>query len=170
MDQPILIVRSVPPTQVAPSGKDTLKQIENLLEEEITQIRDKLDSGIEVVLNEYFTEFNLHFQTDKEVVSIVLESEWQEQVEADSFGLPEDDIEGDSLIDLNVSQLMRAIKITYSKNEAPAQVRKKVLAWIIAQADEIPFLGGLGSCDYLLLPAKSIVSSINNLRNHLSIE
>lgn len=168
MDQPILIVKSSSPAPTTvDSQQETLKQIENLLQEEIHQIRDKIDLGEEMMLSDYFTDFNLHFQTDKEVVSVVLESEWQEQIE-DEVGSAE--ITPDNLLDLEVSKLMRVIKITYSEPKESLAERKKVFAWIINQPNNIPLIAGLGSNDYLLLPASDIINSISKFKKHMQID
>jgi hypothetical protein len=175
MDQPILIVKSSTPTPASlDSRQDTLKEIENLLQEEIHELRDRIDSeGEEIILSDYFTDFNLHFQTDQEVVSIILESEWQEQIEGESAL---DENSPDSLLDLNVSKLMRVVKVSYSENENADEnkeirlkEKKLIHQWIIDQEEEIPFLSGLGKDDYLLLCASSIISSISRLKKHVDL-
>ena len=189
MDQPILIVKSSSPAPTSfDSQQDTLKQIENLLQEEIHEIRDRIDShNEEVILSEYFTDFNLHFQTDKEVVSVVLESEWQEQT-GDELNLASED-NPDSMMDLQVSKLMRVLKVSYSedleensnKNLDPADKhalmakqrlneKKKILKWVIEQNTNIPLISGLGKDDYLLISASDIINSMGQLRKHLAIE
>ncbi|MDX1921251.1 MAG: hypothetical protein SFU25_11030 [Candidatus Caenarcaniphilales bacterium] len=169
MDQPILIVKSSSPAPTtADSQQETLKQIENLLQEEIHQIRDRMDLGEEMILSDYFTDFNLHFQTDKEVVSVVLESEWQEQME--DGGNDSDSNVPDNLLDLEVSKLMRVVKISYSELKEALLERKKIFAWIINQSSEIPMVCGLGSNDYILLPASDIIHSISKFKKHLQID
>lgn len=167
MDQPILIVKTAPPAPVsAESQRETLEQIESLLEDEIVQIRDQLKTGASFALNEYFTDFNLHLQTDNEVVSVVLESEWQEQNEEGIVDTGEADEQSD-LIDLEVSKLMRVVKVTFESKESAEAERKKLLRWVAAQQTPISIVSGIGSSDYLLISARDILNSINNLRENL---
>lgn len=170
MDQPILMIKSASPSTIVEeeSPKETLLQIESLLEQEITQIRDRLESDSQFVVSHYLTQFNFHLQTDLEVVSVVLESEWKEQIE-DNILLSEQASGNitEDLIDLDVSELMRIVKVKYSQGQRMFLERKSILNWIAQSSDYIPFISGLGSCDYLLLPAKSILSSMSQLNESL---
>jgi len=165
MDQPILVITTVPPAPVsAESQRETLEQIESLLEDEIVQIRDQLKTGSSVsLLNEYFTDFNLHLQTDNEVIAVLLESEWQSQDENGMFSLNGLEEQSD-LIDFEVSGLMRVVKVIYEDKLSAREDRKKLLAWVAEQKAEIPLVSGLGSSDYLLISAKDILNAINHLK------
>jgi hypothetical protein len=167
MDQPILIIKSASPGPVlGETPKDTLLQIESLLEEEIVEIRNKLQSDEKGVFTNYLTQFNLHLQTESEVTSVILESEWRDQL-GDGVVLDQEDNEAEDLIDLEVSELMRVIKITYSQDGQLGQERRKLFRWIADQQQLIPFISGVCSCDYLLISAKDILSSINKLKENL---
>lgn len=163
MDQPILIIKSAAPSGQAEQDfqKEALIQIESLLQEEISDVRQKIKSDDSGFVNYYLTEFNLHLQTEEEVVSVVLESEWQEQMgtEADEHENPEE------AIDLKVSDLMRVVKISYTSSGTVLQERKKLYEWLAKQNQSIPFICGLGSRDYLLISAKEILNSMSHLRN-----
>ncbi|HEY9886355.1 MAG TPA: hypothetical protein V6C96_03740 [Vampirovibrionales bacterium] len=166
MDQPILIVKSGAPNALVDfSQRDTLEQIEELLEEEIHHIRDKLGSEDKVSLQEYLTDFNLHFQTNEEVVSVVLESEWNEQV-AENF---DPDEEGGNSIDLEVSSLMRIIKISYENESESLKGKKDIFNWLYKEKLSYPLFSGLnGYSDFFLVPAKDILTVVNSFKECLS--
>jgi hypothetical protein len=79
--------------------------------------------------------------------------------EADEHENPEE------AIDLNVSDLMRVVKISYTSSDTVLQERKKLYEWLAKQNQSIPFICGLGSRDYLLISAKEILNSMSYLRN-----
>jgi hypothetical protein len=164
MDQPILIIRSTQPPKSRESeilGKEALEQIENLLEEEISEIRNKLQSESNLTLEEYFTPFNLHLQTEQEITSVILESEWREQDE-------EIKEQEQGPLDLQVSKLMRVVKITYESNEECNATRPKLLKWLSEQKDkQIPSICGLNHMDFILISAKEILPMMNSLQLQL---
>lgn len=167
LDQPILIVRSASPKDtIAESPQEALLQIESLLEEEIIEIRNKLHSDDKNLFSDYLSKFNLHLQTEDEVTSVVLESEWRDQM-GEGFLLNNDVNEAEEIIDLQISELMRIIRITYS--EQKLDERKKLFKWLFAQNNNIPIISGLCSCDYLLVSAKDIISSMNSLKEAFNL-
>ncbi len=166
MDEPILIIKSASPSNIAgDSPKETLRQIESLLEEEIIEIRDKIVSDDSNSFFGYLTQFNLHLQTDNEVASVVLESEWRDQM---GMSLDGETAESDELIDLEVSELMRIIKIYYSDDTARANLeRKELFLWLSKQSINIPIVSGVCSFDYLIISAKDILVCMNSLKESL---
>ncbi len=167
LDQPILIVGSASPKgAIAESPQEALLQIESLLEEEIVEIRNKLHSDDKNLFSDYLSEFNLHLQTEDEVISVVLESEWQDQM-GEGF-LPTDGLnDAEDIMDLRVSELMRTIRITYSGDDF--EERKKLYQWLSSQTSNIPIVSGLCSFDYLFVSAKDIISSMSSLREVFEI-
>ena len=165
LDQPILIVKSASPQDtVDDSPQETLSQIESLLEDEIIEIRKKLHSDEGQSFTPYMSNFNLHLQTDSEVVSVVLESEWKNQM-GEGFNSHTDLINGaEEVIDLEVSDLMRIIKLNYNDNLGTIKKeKKKLFAWLAEQSADILLISGLASYDYLLVSAKDILNSMNGL-------
>jgi hypothetical protein len=168
LDQPVLIVKSLSPYQLDNfEEKEALQQIEYFLEEEISQIRDKISSGQIVGLEEYFTTFNLHLQTENEVSSVVLESEWKNNTIIDEGENP---ILEELPPDVKVSELMRVAKITYSDPDQLISERKKLLQWLISQSSDIPIISGLNNYDYLLFSAKDILNLINSLKEFFGLK
>ncbi len=168
LDQPVLIVKSLSPYQLDNfEEKEALEQIEHFLEEEILQIRDKLSSGQIIGLDEYFTTFNLHIQTENEVSSVVLESEWKNNTNTEES---EDQALSDLPADIQVSELMRVAKITYSEKDQLIAERKKLLQWLINQSSDIPIISGLNNNDYLLFSAKDILNLINSLKEFFGLK
>jgi hypothetical protein len=166
MDQPILIIKSASPGPVVgESPKETLLQIESLLEEEIVEIRNKLQTDEKNAFANYLTQFNLHLQTEAEVTSVILESEWRDQM-GDSLTPNIDNSEAEDFIDLEVSELMRVIKITYSN---PADQKRGLLKWIVSQNDNIPIISGVSTSDYLLISAKDVLNIISKLREYFKV-
>lgn len=170
IDQPILIIKSPSPSDKVEGGlqKETLLQIESILEDEILEVREKIEANEANFASYYLTNFNLHLQTDREIISVVLESEWQEQMgdEIENHDSPE------NLLDLKISDLKRIVKISYSKDYHTEEVvraeKKKLFKWLSAQDMNISLISGIDSADYLLVSAKDILTVINHLHSSLS--
>ncbi|MDX1917960.1 MAG: hypothetical protein SFT81_02295 [Candidatus Caenarcaniphilales bacterium] len=154
LDEPVLIIKSASPIDPE-NSKETLEQIESMLEDEIYHIRSQLQEEHPQLMANFLSTFSLHLQADDDVYSVILESEWRSQVE-----------EGEA-DELEISPLMRVVKINYPERSKIDRERKKVYAWLAQQSEAYPYVTGLGEADFLLLPAKTILTAIGSLRNSL---
>ena len=157
-DEPVLIIKSELSNELKTPDAETLEKIESLLEDEIVEVRRQLDSDSKESLDGYIIPFSLHLQTETEVSSVLLESEWRE-----SGGLDEEDDEITEAQDnenYEVSQLMRVLKITYDE----PREKRKIFDWLCSSNERFPFVHGFSSNDFLLLPAKSIFQLMSGLR------
>lgn len=156
-DEPVLIIKSELSNELKTPDAETLEKIESLLEDEIVEVRRQLDSDSKESLDGYIIPFSLHLQTETEVSSVLLESEWRESEGLDD---EEDDLDVQNNESYEVSQLMRVLKITYDE---PSE-RRKIFDWLFSSNERFPFVHGFSSNDFLLLPAKSIFQLMGGLR------
>ena len=98
---------------------------------------------------------------------MVLESEWKNNTNTEES---EDQALSDLPADIQVSELMRVAKITYSEKDQLIAERKKLLQWLINQSSDIPIISGLNNNDYLLFSAKDILNLINSLKEFFGLK
>ncbi len=162
LDEPVLFIKSK--QSVKPdSSREALEHIETVLQGEIEQVRRELSGSGAINMQEYFGSFGLHSQIPGEVNSVLFESEWEEQIKEEKLSA-EEMLEQD----LEVSELRRVILLHYEARKDPWPERRLVLSWLGAGAkSNWPCVIGVGTVDFLFVPARDIILAMNDLESFL---